>query len=422
MKKIFSLLLALAALAFCSCDKNLNNEEPYIRGGGIVDRIISKTVLKGRAQKGPYIIGSTVTIMELDSALDQTGRTYITTIVDKFGNFEQKNLKLSTPIVQIKADGYYFNEVLGKVTSSPITLHAIADVTDRDSLNINILTTLESPRTLYLAQHDSLPFAAAKARARREVLAVFGRGSETEAKTAAEDLDLLDNASLLAISAIVQGRKKANEVSELIALFSDDLREDGTIDNPEVGSRLMYNAMALIPGNIIHFLTERYGKMNCTTDDIKSIINAFVANCPFEATETIYYPANGKFGQNILADDGVTTYEVCDLRSPGYSIFYSLAVETPSDAPVKVVISSKESEWYRDIASYQNWTVGQRDYNPTTNRYEQTFTVTNPGEPSDILVTFDHIKNGNFLMEIYEYDSPIPTRIKTISTYSDYPR
>ena len=68
----------------------------------------------GYAQKGPFINGSAVLITELDSLFNQTGRSYSLTIADNSGKFEQKEMVLASNYVQVKVDGYYYNEVRGE--------------------------------------------------------------------------------------------------------------------------------------------------------------------------------------------------------------------------------------------------------------------------------------------------------------------
>ena len=83
------LLVLMAIGMFFSCQDDLENSEKNDD-----DSVITKAVFSGYVQKGPFINGSSVTILELDENLDQTGKTYFTTISDNLGSFEKKNIEL----------------------------------------------------------------------------------------------------------------------------------------------------------------------------------------------------------------------------------------------------------------------------------------------------------------------------------------
>ena len=61
---------------------------------------------------------------ELDSSMTPTGNTFTGTIDDNPGSFSIKG-KLSNKIVESSADGYYFNEVSGSLSSAKLTLSAV---------------------------------------------------------------------------------------------------------------------------------------------------------------------------------------------------------------------------------------------------------------------------------------------------------
>ena len=72
--------------------------------------------VSGKVQKGPYVQGTEITVRELDSSMTPTGNTFTGTIDDNTGSFSIKG-KLSNKIVELSADGYYFNEVSGSLSS-----------------------------------------------------------------------------------------------------------------------------------------------------------------------------------------------------------------------------------------------------------------------------------------------------------------
>tara|TARA_B100002049_G_scaffold204379_1_gene163948 strand:- start:34 stop:414 length:381 start_codon:yes stop_codon:yes gene_type:complete len=80
--------------------------------------------VSGKVQKGPYVQGTEITVRELDSSMTPTGNTFTGTIDDNTGSFSIKG-KLSNKIVELSADGYYFNEVSGSLSSAKLTLSAV---------------------------------------------------------------------------------------------------------------------------------------------------------------------------------------------------------------------------------------------------------------------------------------------------------
>ena len=121
---------------------------------------------------------------------------------------------LTYKIVELSADGYYFNEVSGSLSAAKLTLSALSDLTDSSSVNVNLMTHLEKKRVEYLID-SGLTFAAAKTQAQTEILKIFNIDNVTLGNS--ETLDISKsgdgNAVLLAISAILQSDKTEAELT-----------------------------------------------------------------------------------------------------------------------------------------------------------------------------------------------------------------
>ena len=128
--------------------------------------------LSGKIQKGPYVQGTEITVRELDSSMIPTGNTFTGTIDDNTGSFSIKGT-LTNKIVELSADGYYFNEVSGTLSSAKLTLSALSDITDNSSVNVNLMTHLEKKRVEYLIDYSKMTFAAAKTQAQTEIMKFF---------------------------------------------------------------------------------------------------------------------------------------------------------------------------------------------------------------------------------------------------------
>ena len=79
----------------------------------------SSYTISGKVQKGPYVQGTEITVRELDSSMIPTGNTFTGTIDDNTGSFGIKGT-LTNKMVELSADGYYFNEVSGALSTGEI--------------------------------------------------------------------------------------------------------------------------------------------------------------------------------------------------------------------------------------------------------------------------------------------------------------
>ncbi len=69
----------------------------------------------GNVQKGPFLNGTTLSLAELDSALVPTGTTYTTQVLDNEGSYEFRGIDLKDKYVELRADGFYYDEVRGTI-------------------------------------------------------------------------------------------------------------------------------------------------------------------------------------------------------------------------------------------------------------------------------------------------------------------
>ncbi len=112
----------------------------------------SPVAISGSASDGPYIDGSKVTIVQLDSDFVPTDSTIIQW-TDSLGRYSaelppRKNFKASI-------SGYHFDEIAGQPSEAPIELlAAFGTGTAPDEYNINDVTQLVADRILHLAESD----------------------------------------------------------------------------------------------------------------------------------------------------------------------------------------------------------------------------------------------------------------------------
>jgi hypothetical protein len=396
MKRII-LLSAIIVLLFGNCNRE-DDLEPVVR----------KESISGLVQKGPFINGTSIMINELDDHLSQTGKTYNTQIVNNQGSFELRDVNLVSNYVSLRADGFYYNEILGKQSAAQITLYALSDISDKSTVNVNILSHLEKPRIEYLVS-QGLAFSETKIQAQGEVLNIFGFTLPDVKSSELLDISKAgeNNAILLATSLILNGFRSEGELTELLANISIDLWDNGILDDRNSGSQLINHALYLDTTSIRNNLVKRYSEIGVEAEipNFEKYIGYFIDNSEFVITESlIEYPETGLYGQNIL-DLSKIVYD----PEAQYMTQYSLAANLATGTSLKIKITAlKSGIWYYSSNTPKNWSITQFDTGSKT----QYFTSINSDESCDLMMYFDP---GEFLIEYFEMNADEPTRTKIIS-------
>lgn len=190
--------------------------------------VINDKSITGVSQKGPFVTGSAVKLYELDGkSLAQTGKSFTGKISSDKGEFSVSSVSLSSQYALLEASGYYRNEVTGNKSSGTIVLNALTDLSDREKVNVNLLTHLEYERALYLLE-TGINVPAAKKQAEAEVFNAFGIQGDF---ANSEDLSIFSSgegdAALLAFSVLILGDNSEADLTELMNKFATDIKEDG---------------------------------------------------------------------------------------------------------------------------------------------------------------------------------------------------
>lgn len=193
--------------------------------------------ITGVSQKGPFLVGSTVTLHEVDGeSFGLSGRSFPDNIKNDEGEFEIPFKNLTSKFALLVADGYYRNENTGKKSTAPIKLNALSDLSDRSTVNVNLFTHLEYYRIKHLILEKGMEYSKAKSQAEKEILKAFN--ISVEKNTEAENLSIFgeseNDGALLALSVLMQGRSEEGEFSERLALIAQDLEEEGKINNKQI--------------------------------------------------------------------------------------------------------------------------------------------------------------------------------------------
>lgn len=218
----------LAALLFLvvACSDSKDVAGGTTEDAGIV--AIENRIVSGVSQKGPFLAGASVTVQELDGhTMYQTGKSFRSNIRNDDGEFSVKGVNLVSQYALLEVNGYYRNEVTGKKSQGTIILNALTDLSNRDHVNVNLLTHLMAERILVLVQKKGLSFAEAKKQAEREVFDSFGI---LDGVGCSEDLDLFTgegSAALMAISILMQGEGSEADLSERVARAAMSFADKG---------------------------------------------------------------------------------------------------------------------------------------------------------------------------------------------------
>ena len=215
-----------------------SSDDKSVAGGTTDDAGITAVTdweVAGVTQKGPFVTGSAVTVQELDGiTLKQTGKSFKGSIKSDKGDFAIKDIDLKSQYAILEASGYYRDEITGKKSTGTVTLRALTDLSNRKTVNINLLTHLEYERVMYLVTEKKKPIADAKAQADEEILAAFNIAGDFGES---EDLNIFEsgdgNAALLAISVLMQADVDVAGLTERMGEFSIAIAEGGAWEDSD---------------------------------------------------------------------------------------------------------------------------------------------------------------------------------------------
>ena len=393
--KTINLFLLLLSIILLSCAKSEDSTTTF-----------TKEKLTGYIQKGPFVNGSSLTVYELDGKYAQTGKSFSTQIADNTGTFELSGINITSNYVKIKADGYYYNEVSDAVSLAPITLYAFTDLAMANTVNVNLLTTLELSRMQYL-MGTGLNFGDAKKQAQSDVLKIFSITkpgiAQSELLNISQNGD--DNAILLATSVILQGFRTEADLSQLLGDIATDIRTDGILNSASTGSMLINDIKLIDLAKIRTNLAAKYQALgiNATIPDFEKYVKIFEDSTSYKFDKFIVYPYMVNSRQNLLYD---SSFAVTG------TIKYSLAAYLPMGSYLKVVVTPSPG---------YNWNVGNLGFFPMENAgwtYENPwansmlFYAQGNNQTVDIPMMFGPPTSSDFKM--YENYAEVPTRVKTI--------
>ena len=273
----------LAALVFgtsfwaCSGDKTAGTDE---QSEGLY--AIKNLDIAGVSQKGPFVKGTAVTVQGIDcKTMEFTDEVFEGEVKNNMGEFVVEKVNLSTTCAVVEVTGEYRSEMTGKKVSDKMTLRALTNLKDRTHVNVNLLTNLEYERVMYYVTEKGKTFDEAKDLAEKDVLAAFGMAGET---TEFENLDIFGtsdaDATLLAISVLMQGDADVKTLTKRMDKFNDSFAESGKWNDDDTKKAIIdwiANAVAKAVMDSIRKNMENWGFAN-EVPDFEKVIEMFGAD------------------------------------------------------------------------------------------------------------------------------------------------
>lgn len=324
---IFAALASMCVLSGCS--------EGAIDGDDPKDPI--NIIIGGYTQKGPFITGSDVAVQELDGALNPTGKSFQTQISNDQGNFNIECLT-ANEYAEFVAEGYYFNETIGDLSSSKLTLRALSKI-DK-ATNINVLTTLQCNRIKSLIRGGA-SFESAAEQSKKEVLELFGLKDYPVSNF--DDMDISksgeSNSILLAISSILQQDRSVGEMSELIAKLANDLADDGVVGAEALKEKLTNSARKVKPTEVVNNLQSRYAELGVEVEIV-------------DFSQFVDFDGDGVVGNDVLSDGEQVILSETVLNVPCEGGNYTITMESPIKLFLEKLVSDGELSYdiyYSDL-------------------------------------------------------------------------
>lgn len=247
---LFSSFLSIVIyLCFISCNSEDNGDDAFAP---------TAMSISGKVEKGPFVSGSTITVQPMDENLQVMGSMYSTMINDDLGNFVLGGEVFQTSYAELMANGYFFNEINGELSNGTLTLRALVDLSDKQTVNVNVLTHLKYTRIKNLIA-NGYSFKQANEQAQEELLKEFGFQKQTIKD--ASQMSIMEgtgeSAILIAVSSLLLIERSEAELTEYLSKLSEDFGQDGYFSeqNKEQMKRdkkLLVNSIDRIQNNIVN--------------------------------------------------------------------------------------------------------------------------------------------------------------------------
>ncbi|KNC65180.1 hypothetical protein AC626_24750, partial [Pseudoalteromonas rubra] len=278
LNSIALLLLTVFGATGCgsSGDNHLSSKSSQVDDKKVDDKKVTPgntdIRISGTVEKGPFVIGSTVTINKLSEKGENTSTTLVTKTINDLGRFEFT--ATAGDILQITSTGYYRNEITGTLSKDVLTLRSLYEANDngQQHANVNLLTHLTSTRALALIKNEGQTFEQAIANAEKEFRETFSsviaapQGADFASVSIFNSIDETDSAYLLTVSSLIykyaltasaaNNTASEAELTLLVNKLEEDFGADGNIDDTEALSALANMHAQIDPVTVTEHLKQ----------------------------------------------------------------------------------------------------------------------------------------------------------------------
>lgn len=253
----------------CSSSGGGSNESGSVQSpvqpGGPNEQPAASVTVSGSAQKGPFLIGSSVNVTQLTAQGEALGNSLETATKDSMGNF---SFAMGDPgPTLITVNGYHYNELTGTLSDDTLTLRAVYDVSssDQQSANVNILTHLIHGRVLRLMQ-EGRSVAEAVAAAQSEWVDGMDQVVSSDLQTSFSHLNLYggststeaNGSNYLLFTSVVFYQHATNlanaesaslgaKLAQVLNTTANDFADNGQLDNNQLFVELNWSATQVDP-------------------------------------------------------------------------------------------------------------------------------------------------------------------------------
>lgn len=244
MKRILFLAMALALVA---CEKNPEEVTTQTKDYSV----------SGLVEKGPFVSGSTLNLQPLSEEFTPVGTNFHTDITDNDGSFNLGKISLEAPYATLSANGYFFNEVTGELSKGTLSLNAIVDLSNKSTVNVNLLTHLKYYRIQHLLG-EGKSFKDADKQAQEELFTAFGLQAFNSGDVSQYSITAGTDqaAALIAISSLVLVNRTEAQLTEYLSNLSKEFGDNGvfssgTKDKIAADMTALDSKLDLIQDNIV---------------------------------------------------------------------------------------------------------------------------------------------------------------------------
>ena len=295
--------------------------------------------VSGKVEKGPFVSGSTITVLPMNERLQVMGEMYSTTINDDLGNFTLGSKEFQSPYAELMATGYFFNEVEGALSNGTLTLRALVDLSDKQTVNVNVLTHLKYARIRNLIASGS-SFKSANQQAQKELLSQFGleKYSSKDASQFSIIAGTDESAALIAISSMLLMDRSEAALTEYLAKLSEEFGKTGTF------SETTRSQIRKDKGDLVNELTDIKENIVSRYDDLGIDVEVK------DLEAFVDWNDNGVVGDELLKEGEKVELERTDIAVPNEGGTYNIKISSP--VPVYLEQQIESGDWVDMAPNY----------------------------------------------------------------------